>query len=73
MPARHLYPDPSDPHPVFMFGQIDLDAADPGSPLAFGEALLRAQATDGRDVAPATSPRRANRSVTSRSRAPRQH
>jgi hypothetical protein len=43
MPATQHYPDPSDPSPIFMFGQFDLDDTDPGSPIALGEALLNIQ------------------------------
>lgn len=43
MPSTHLYPDPSDPNPRFMLGHFDLEDADRGSLLDFGEAVLGVQ------------------------------
>jgi hypothetical protein len=40
MPSSHLYPDPSDLHPMFLSGEFDLDDPVPESPFAFGEAML---------------------------------
>jgi len=69
MSATHFYPNPSDPRPIFMFGQFDLDATDPESSLALGEALLSAQRNAGRDRVPASpSPRGLSGSVVSGSR-----
>ncbi len=66
MPAPHSYPDPSDPTPIFMFGQFDLDDTDPGSPLALAETLLGIHRKAARDLAPGASlPRRLNRSLAS--------
>ena len=74
MRATHRYPDPSDPHPVFMFGEIDLDAKDPGSPAAFGEALLRVRRMAGPDRGPAQPrPRRPDGTGVARSHSKRHH
>jgi len=54
MPATHFYPNPSDPCPIFMFGQFDLDDTDLGSSLALGEAMLSVQRKAGRDRIPAS-------------------
>src|SRR6266702_6283013 len=35
--SAHFYPDPSDPCPMFMLGQIDLDETEPTS---LGEVML---------------------------------
>jgi hypothetical protein len=40
MPSSHLYPDPTDLHPIFLSGEFDLDDPVPDSPLAVGEAML---------------------------------
>ena len=58
MPETHFYPKPSDPCPIFMFGQFDLDNADLGSALALGEALLSVQRKAAPGRAPATTLRR---------------
>jgi len=55
MPLIHFYPDPSDPRPVFMFGRFDLDDADPGSPVALGEALLSVRTRTEPDAVPAAT------------------
>ncbi len=69
MPAAHLYPNPSDPCPNFMFGQFDLDEADPGSPVMLGEALLRVQRTGERScVLARSSPRRLGGAMAPQSR-----
>jgi hypothetical protein len=63
----HLYPSPSDPCPIFMFGQFDLDDTDSGSPLALGEAMLSVQKQDKPHLRPPyPSPRRLRGSLVSR-------
>jgi hypothetical protein len=46
MSSTHYYPYLSDGCPIFMFGRIDLDHADQGSPVLLGEAMLRVQKDD---------------------------
>jgi hypothetical protein len=50
MPSSHIYPDPSDLHPIFLSGEFDLDEPVPDSPFAVGEAMLTFPHDDQRTI-----------------------